>query len=890
MKNFLLCISLTFVFSCGNTQGPAHQTAPKHKVAIKKALEGKKVLLVDRDLDELKLYPNKDSAAPYLPLPNPELEFDALNYKLAFSFPKESLLQPSFDAVLNLTFKPLKESLQVLKLESVNLEIKQVRLLNTFEQLPFVQKGETLEIDLGKSYTPIDTLTVQIEYEWGKGKEKDGMYFTSRLFQNEIEAIYSQSEPEDSKYWFPSNPRPNDRATFESSIRVPEPFVGVSNGALLGVENLEGYNTYHWSLQMPMATYLFVVTAGKFSTHREYWESVPVEYYGQPDEMEKLKYSLRNTPNMLRFFSKKLGFKYPYEKYAQTVVPQYPMGGMEHTTATTLTDRTLHGPQEDAQYSSDGLVAHELAHQWFGDLVTCKNWDHLWLNEGFATYLDALYHEYAYDKETYYKKLQHGSDWYFWEESTNPRPIVFSYYQDSIIDTYFDSRSYAKGAWVLHMLRNELGDDLFFKGLRHYLYRHQGRLVETADFKKAMEEASSQDLTFFFDQWLYRPGHPLFEVSWNYDDKNHEVILDVAQNQDTNKPGDVVGTTPFYKGKIGVEIQGQQEIVTLSGQAKQTFKFKFLEKPSYVNWNSELQWLAEVKIKQTLSSWLAQLLLSNDLTARVQAAKTLSEITLENTAEDFKNRTESLHTCIVNDTSILVRTHCIEALGLLIESANKTLNQEYFLSQASNLLEKIKGWALKHPDWEVRQIATATLILLPTEDGLSVLKEVLNNETTIKVLVAAVEALGRLDTQKQPEHLQDVNATRANEIFDLIVSQLGRPSFQDRLKVAALNTLAYLKNPRAFSVAKEMASKRYSVPVRKAAFHLLVVLAKTHPELKQNIHDFLKTIAEKDSSSYIQKLVKDALKELELKPNENEKNQDSLLLSFIDYLLSGGNH
>jgi aminopeptidase N len=767
---------------CGRAQEGPSAAKPRSRLAAK-AEERFRVDRLDRAT-------TLDAQAEYLPLPLEAPSFDALHYRISLDFPAESLVEPRFDGQVELTFRPGAEAMQVLRLDSLELEIRAARLLNTFESLRFEQRGEFLDVDLGRPYGPADTLTVAIEYRWKQGFSGRGVYFRSRDGARGTESIYSQSEPELSKYWFPANGRPNDKATFEAFVRVPEPFTAVSNGALVSVAREPGARVFHWSQRIPMVSYLFVMTAGTWSVHEERWNGIPVQYYGPTDDMERLVYSLRGTPAMLTFFSEKLGLRYPYEKYAQTVVPQYMWGGMEHTTATTLTDRTVHGPKEDDEHSSDGLVAHELAHQWFGDLVTCRSWDHLWLNEGFATYLDGLYTEHSRGRTQLIEDLAGLAEWYFETEKEDARPVVFPYFRESL-DYYFDGHAYAKGAWVLHMLRGLVGDEAFFRSLRHYLHRHQGRLAVTDDFRRAAEETTSRDLGWFFDQWLHRPGFPRFQAEWVFDAASGEVVVQVAQAQDVTKPGGLAGTTPLFRGPIGVEVDGRTYRVELAGLAKETLRFPSTDRPRYVKLNSENGWLASVETKQDAPAWRAQLGASLDPAAKVEAARALARTA----AGDPADRA-ALEACASNRAwADWVRVACVEALP---KGASLTL--------------------LEDPAWRVREAAASALGEAPEADrsrAFAGLRARLASDPSLAVQIAAVRAIAGLEV---PER------------HDLLVSQLGRPSFQDLLKQALLEALGTVGDLRALAVGEEYVLAWHSESVRKGALGLLTRLGKSSPE------------------------------------------------------------
>ena len=220
------------------------------------------------------------------------------------------------------------------------------------------------------------------------------------------------------------------------------------------------------------------------------------------------------TPQMIRFYGEKLGQPYPYAKYAQVCVPDFIAGGMENITATTMTDSALHDEIAELERDEDGLVAHELAHQWFGDLLTCKDWSHIWLNEGFASYFGPLFTEHDRGDDVFRLEMKGSLEGYLGSDQRYRRPIVESLYETS--DDMFDGVTYSKGACVLHTLRGLLGDVAWWKGIRAYVAAHKFQVVETDDFRKAMETASGKDLKWFFDQWVYKAGHPELKVRWHY--------------------------------------------------------------------------------------------------------------------------------------------------------------------------------------------------------------------------------------------------------------------------------------------------------------------------------------------------------------------------------------
>ncbi len=817
MKNFKIYFGLGMLLGIlGCTDGSKHSawvdtipTLPEIKIP-------KEDLRVDNQnrittIDSLQ---SNESLPAWKPLKKEVSDFDAVHYRLAVSLPPACLKTPQFNGDLELTFRPLQNNFQILNLESEGLQINSVTLLNNGAPLNFLNLGQTLRIDLGQAFSTEDTLVVKVKYDW-KSNPNMGMYFRSRAGVAETESIYTQSEPDYSRYWFPSNSYPNDRATFESIIEVPKPFVALSNGALVDVQENDQTRTYHWSARIPVASYLYVITAGKYAVKRDYWKHLPVEYYGPTDDIERVAYSLRETPDMINYFSEKIGFNYPYEKYAQAVVPKYQWGGMEHVSATTLSDRTVHGPAEDDQFSSRALVSHELAHQWFGDLLTCRTWDHIWLNEGFASYYEMMFQESVLGRANLYAELEGSRQWYFGEEASDSRPVVFPYFRTSI-DDYFNSHAYGKGAWILHMLRTQLGDVTYDKAIRHYVFTHQQKLVTTDDLQKAFEQVTGQDLKWFFNQWVYQPGYPIFEVSYDYNANAKEVSVTVKQTQDLTAPGGVAGTTPLFQGPITMELDGVKLNAQLLGTraanpGTETFKFSYSKAPRYLKFNSENAWLAKVKTKQSPQAWADQLKFSSDPTARFEAAGEIAAaVQAENTEVlNFKASVDAVQNCAFKEESIWVRTTCIATLTTSMKQIARIESPSEALLAWKKSLIGAHLQLVADGKWAVRQFAVRAVAAMSEDLALPVLRSLLQNETKLRVLVEVIRALPSFPSP---------------ETYNLLVSQLARKSYADLLTQETLLALAKLGDEGAFAIGETYYLEPYTAAVRSGAMTLMATL------------------------------------------------------------------
>jgi aminopeptidase N len=413
----------------------------------------------------------------------------------------------------------------------------------------------TLEGAVGTQYT------VEIEYFVTPTR---GLYF---FFPNEHKPkrpvqVWTQCQDEDARYWIPCHDYPNMRMSTEFIVDAPQGWHVLSNGTLLSRTTIDGTHgmdpallnasgkgleRWHWSQKEPHVAYLMTLVAGHFAEINADMPDLSVRYYADPSRIDDAQRTFARTPAMITQFEKLTGVKFPWAKYHQIAVVDFTFGGMENTSATTMTDRILLDARAALDNSSDDIVAHELAHQWFGDLVTCRDWSHAWLNEGFATFMEHVDAEHKDGKDEYRYSLEEHAQGYFGEDGGRyRRPIVCSTYANPI--DLFDRHLYEKGGWVLHMLRCELGDELFWGGVKRYLDKHRGGIVETRDLLRAMEEQSGRSLEGFFDQWVFKAGHPELEVEATHDAEHGLLLVKVAQKQSVD------AVTPLFRLSLEVAV------------------------------------------------------------------------------------------------------------------------------------------------------------------------------------------------------------------------------------------------------------------------------------------------------------------------------------------------
>lgn len=398
--------------------------------------------------------------------------------------------------------------------------------------LRYATFGETLRVFLD---SPIETgTTVAIETKYTTHPTK-GVYFVrpDRWYPDRPWEVWSQGEMTDNHFWFPSYDWPDNKATSETVTTVPEGQTVLSNGKLVRVAHdaKTGNVTYDWVASVPHSTYLISIVAGTFAESTDHIGAIPVTYYAPPKFRTTVAYDFRATPKMIDFFAKFNGVPYPYDKYAQAAVVNFTYGGMENISATTQTARTLHDRRSELDGDSEGLVAHELAHQWWGDLETMQDWGQVWLNEGYATYYEALYREFAHGEDAFAMDRLDMMQQVFDEDKAYRRPIVTETYYNPI--DVFDAATYPKAGLVLHMLRTVLGTQEYQRTQTAFLEQYTAKNTNTAEWEASLEQVTGQDWSWFVNEWLYQAGFPEYKVAYSYDAEKGAGRLIVDQTQAT---------------------------------------------------------------------------------------------------------------------------------------------------------------------------------------------------------------------------------------------------------------------------------------------------------------------------------------------------------------------
>jgi aminopeptidase N len=525
------------------------------------------------------------------------------------------------------TVRAIQEAVSSLRLDAVDLQIAQVRRAGG-ATLPYDYDGQCLRITFPEPLQRAAEATVEVEYS--VTRPRLGLYFITpdAAYPHKPVQIWTQCQDEDARYWFPCFDAPNEKATTEMTVTVPQPYFALSNGKLVSQSQDEtaGTSTYHWSQEQPHATYLITLVVGEFSAHTETVDGLPVQWYVARGREADGQRAFGDTPEMVRFFSQQLGVPYPWNKYAQIAVSDFIFGGMENTTATTQTDLTLHDARAHLDFSSNGLVAHELAHQWFGNLLTCKHWSHAWLNEGFATYFDALFHEHHKGPDEFRYYMHQNARGYFREDGEHyRRPIVTNVYKEPI--DLFDHHLYEKGSLVLHMLRYLLGDAAFWSSLTQYVTANRHQVVETVDLERAIETATGRNLQAFFQQWVYKGGHPEYQVECAWDDASRMATVTVKQQQRTGTEHGV--ETPLFDMPVTLLFalpEGEQRFPLRLHEQAHTFHLVLPAKPRWLSFDPGNWILKKLQLKLPKDMLMAQLQHDPDVMGRIYAAEALGEI------------------------------------------------------------------------------------------------------------------------------------------------------------------------------------------------------------------------------------------------------------------------
>ncbi len=571
--------------------------------------------------------------------------YDALHYRIAIRLDLE---RKSFEGEATITLKSLRDGLDAVVLDAEEFTVSKV-VSDWGEPLRFEQAAAQLTVHVAPPLKLGETRSFTCSY---KGADpKTGLRFVAENPPNPV-LVWSDSWPDHVHHWFPCYDYPNDKVTSEIIATVKSGLKVAANGRLVGVteDRAAGTVTWDWSQDLPHSTYLIFLSAAPYVVVHDWYKSLPVDYWVYPHDEKKALPTYRKTPEMIEFFNRTFGYDYPWQKYDQVSVPLG--GGAESTSATAMTQAIMVDQQHEADFPAIGIVSHELAHQWWGDLITLRSWGHAWMNESFGTYSDYLYFRHAMGDDEGAVNLRNKLNAYLREAKTKyVRPIVTDRY-DAPGDM-FDSHSYPKGARVLHMLRSLLGDEAFFAVLRHFLHTHAFEPVDTNDFIRSVKTVTGQNLDWFFDQWLFKPGHPVFDVRSEWDPARKVLRLKVSQVQDFTR-GIPVFRVPVAVGLV--TASGKTTSTVWVREKEEVFELPFASKPLLVRFDEGNVLLDEVSFPKEADELIYQLR-HDDVIGRMDAAAALGQL------KDEPKAFDALAASARNDGFWAVRRAAVEALG-----------------------------------------------------------------------------------------------------------------------------------------------------------------------------------------------------------------------------------
>lgn len=604
----------------------------------------------------------------------PDRDFDAIHYRIKLDIDMERKQLTGQNTV---TLTPLRSDLKRVSLDAVSLDVSDV-LDNKGFPLSYTQGEEKVHINLSRTYSYADTLTFTIKYLLGK--QVEGLKFIDETETNPMQ-VSSDCWPNKARQWIPCYDYPHDKVTQEMIVTVDNNYKVLSNGKLLSItENQEkGKHTYHWKQSLPHSTYLTNLSIADYTVIEDSLDALPVNYWVYERHEKDAKISFAKTPYMIDFFTRLYGYPYPWEKYDQ-VVSAHQGGGAEATSATLLGEGAVTTSEEEIDFSFEGILAHEVAHQWWGDLVTCRSWEHNWINESFATYSDYLYKRYDWGEDEAAYDLLRKKNAYLREANNRyMRPIVFNRYENP--GQNFDSHAYPKGANVLHMLRFVLGDDTFFRVISQFLHQFEFQAVSTQDFMRCAKEVSGLNMDLFFEQFLFHPGHAVFEVSKNWDESTKILALEIKQTQDKweNVPIYTIPVTIGFYHTDGKRV----EKIALKDRVEK-FEFKFDTAPLMVRFDEGNHLLKEWTFNKAEEELLFQVE-NDDVPGRLWAIDQLKAFSTS--PKTIQKWTELAR----GDNFWAVREAAVQHLSEFHESNSK----EVFLDAISDSNSKVRAASIK---------------------------------------------------------------------------------------------------------------------------------------------------------------------------------------------------
>ena len=711
-------------------------------------------------------------------------------------------------------------------------------------------KNDNLQIGLNRMYAAGEDLTIKIDYRtnwinatdpnntWGSTGKGIRFFEPSSTDPRRRQQVWTMGEPESNRYWFPCFDSPNDFRTTDFRATVDKKLMVISNGKLVETKNNnDGTHSFFYKMDQPYPNHKTGFIVGDYVDIKQNYEDILLHTFSYPDEKEAAEATVVRLPDMVGFFSAITGVRYPYPDYSQVAVQELPWGHGNGTfsiqTENMIDDFRTHA---DFFYLWDGLEAETLAQQWFGNYLSCNDWSHVWLNRSFARHLDGLYCEHKNGREEYllYNHLLFDNNSYLADWNAGIRHPVVTVNYENVVSFTSDNYSYFRGALVLHMIRKYLGEENWRKTIRHYVKSNAYKPVSTEDFRKAIEETTGEPMDWFFDQWVYKMGHPVFKVVKNYNNEKKQLSLLLKQVQQIDSSGKYPQVA-FFQGKMEIEIDDKIQQVWIAAKEENGFTFPLPERPNLVNIDYETTWIKEISFEKSLDELLYQLRNDQDILGKHWAMGELVSLAKnEKTATGDKERIyEGLRNTISSNSYWRLKYMALLQLqGLLTASAG---NKPVLLDSATAkmLLAVIR----KEQSWN--RAAAINFLGLTRDAKYDTIYLGCFNDDSDRVINAAATALGR---------------SKSPKAFKALEKLKDKPSWKNQSLISALNGLKEARDARGFKIALDAlkdttAAPRWtlSTPVwdfRIAAAETLVALGKTATVYPVIFEKFKKSIAE----------------------------------------------
>jgi len=754
--------------------------------------------------------------------------------KVNFDYQKEQMNGEEW-----LTASPYFYATNELTLDAKGMLIHEVALDQNGKKSPlkYDYKNDILKITLDKTYTRNQDYTVYIKYTSRPNEVKQegsaaindakGLYFINAQGQDPDKPtqIWTQGETESSSAWFPTIDKPNQKTTQEIFMTVPDKYVTLSNGILKeSKKESNGERTDHWMMDKRHSTYLFFMGVGEYAVVKDKWKNIPVDYYIEKEYEPYAKQIYGNTPEMIDFFSKKLGYDYPWAKYAQISGRDYVSGAMENTTATLHGSDILQKPGQLIDENKwEDTIAHELFHHWFGDLVTAESWSNLTVNESFANYSEYLWNEYKYGKDQADYHQMEDVDHYIHNPGDFKKNLVrFDY---SSREDVFDLVTYQKGGGILHMLRNYLGDDAFFAGMTDYLKTNEYKNAEAHQLRLSFEKVSGKDLNWFFNQWYFGSGNPKLSYTASYEPVKKQVTVTLNQSQDL----------PFeFPLAIDVYDNGKPKRynVWANAAAKNTFTFDSSKNPDLININADGILLADITDSKTPEQNLLQFTNSKEFKSKYNALNGIKDQVGKNPAAT------KLLSAALKDSFFRIRIKALELMDLSIPEQMKALAGD---------VEKL---AVNDPKTLVQGAAIAALAKTKDKKYVSIFEKGLNavsNSVKVNSLAAIISVdPSKASTFADKIDLKDASEEMLNQLLPVVVKNKVTSQMANLAPVVAFYPFVKFQDPELGKVAEEGYNWIMSSDNLKATESITKILGQAkgqmgdNPQVKMMITQMLK--------------------------------------------------